>query len=204
MRRVGLRNVALWLAGLVLSVAAAVLCQQIGRLTFRAQVSQLPLQNNPLARNKRPEDFVEITLPGLLRNPPLAVELIPKAQADWSTPEHAMASIRSANTAADADWILLNFVPAERSGVHEMIRDPEVFQRNTDYHRSVRKAEITGSAIYGKFIIIFLHEESEAGQARTVPVTLTRTASGWKQTNALSKDSTFDVVWTALRNGGVR
>ena len=197
-------KVAQVLLALVLSLVSYVLCQQIGRLSFRAKVSELLLQNNPLARNKRPDDFVTVTLPGHLRNPPLAVDLIQRTQADWSTPEHAMASIRSANTAADPDWIVLNFVPAERPEVQKLVRDTEVFQRNTAYYNSVRKAEITGLAEYGKFTLVFLREESGPNQSRIVPVTLTRTASGWKQTNALSKDNTYDVVWTALRSGSVQ
>ena len=189
------RNVLVALVGLTLNLEPNVSCQQAAHLTFRARVSELPLQNNPLARNKRPEDFVEIALPGRLHNPPLLVNLIQKSQADWSTPEDAIASIRSANTAGDA--------PAERAGIRNLMADASVFKRNRDYYNTVRKAEITGSAVYGDYTIVFLREESDPGRTVMVPVTLTKTASGWKQTNALSKDNTFDVVWTALRNGGV-
>jgi hypothetical protein len=189
--------------GLTLSLSSSLLGQQTPRLTFRAPASQLQQENNSLAKNKSPEDLVEVTLPGRLHNPPLPIHLIQKTQADWSTPESAMASIRSANTAGDSDWILLNFVPEERQKLQKLMRDPAVFHKNTEYYSSVQKAEITGWAEYGKFKIVFLREESAAGKGRIAPVTLTRTPSGWKQTNALSGDDTLHLVWAALTSGDV-
>jgi hypothetical protein len=175
--------------------------QDRGRLTFQALVSELGRQTGSFAKNKPPEEAVSVTLPGRLFDPPHAVALIKRSQADWSTPERVIASIRSANTAGDPEWIVQNFVPAERAGIRKMLADPATAGRNRDYYKSVRKVGITGSAQLRDLTIVFVREESDA--ARVLPVTLAKTSSGWKQTNALSSDDTFDVVWMALRSGTV-
>ncbi len=77
--------------------------QDAGRVVFRTKVSELWLQTNSLAKDKQPGEFVETSLPGRLIDPPLAVNLIQRAEADWNTPERALASIRSADTAGDPD-----------------------------------------------------------------------------------------------------
>jgi len=42
-----------------------------------------------------------------------------------------------------------------------------------------------------------------AASATPLVMTLEKTESGYRRTNALSHDSTFDIVWAALRNGEV-
>ena len=178
--------------------------QDAGRLTFRVHVSELGRQTGSFAKNKRPEDLAGVTLPGRLFNPPHPIALIERSRADWSTPEQVIASIRSANTAGDPEWIVQNFVPAERAGIQKMLGDPAIAKRNQDYYKTVRRVEITGSAQLRDLTILFVREESDAGKALVLPITLAKTTSGWKQTNILSDDDTFDVVWTALRSGTVK
>jgi len=197
------------MGGLRLASVMAVLllplrAQDSGRLTFRVLVSELGRQTSSFAKNKRPEDVAGVTLPGSLFDPPHGVALIERSQADWSAPERVIASIRSANTAGDPEWIVQNFVPAERAGIQKMLADSPIAKRNQDYYKTVLKSDITGSAQLRDLTIMFVREESDGGTARVVPVTLAKTSSGWKQTNILSNDDTFDVVWMALRSGTVK
>jgi hypothetical protein len=196
------------MVGFRIASAAAMLlplsAQETGRLTFRALVSELGRQTGSFAKNKRPEDSVAVTLPGRLFDPPHSVAMIERSQADGSTPERVIASIRSANAAGDPEWIVQNFVPAERAEIRKMLADSAIAKRNQDYYKTVRKVGITGSAQLRDLTILFVREESDAGTARVVPVTLVKTSSGWKQTNVLSNDDTFDVVWMALRYGTVK
>ena len=196
--------IGLRLACVVAMLFPPLYAQDAARLTFGALVSELGRQTGSFAKNKRPEDSVSVTLPGRLFDPPHAVALIERSQADWSTPERVIASIRSANTAGDPEWIVQNFVPAERAGIQKMLADSAIAKRNQDYYKSVRKVDITGSAQLRDLTIVFVREESGPGAALVVPVTLVKTSSGWKQTNRLSSDETFDVVWMALRSGTVK
>lgn len=85
-----------------------------------------------------------------------------------------------------------------------MLGDSAIAKRNQDYYKTVRKVDITGSAQLRDLTILFVREESDAGKALVLPITLAKTTSGWKQTNILSDDDTFDVVWMALRSGTVK
>ena len=178
--------------------------QDTGRLIFRAEVSKLWLQTGSYAKTRRPGDCVEVTLPGRPTRPPLPVALIERRAADWSAPERALASIRSANTAGDREWILQNFPPDEQADLRPLLDDAKLVKLNQDHYRAIRGLEITGSAELRGYTVLLTREDLGEGRVRGVPVTLARTPSGWKQTNALSADETFDVVWAALRAGMIR
>jgi len=179
--------------------------QDARRLIFRAEVSELWLRaSSSYAKDRRPGDCVEVALPGRLNRPPLPVVLIERRAADWSAPERALASIRSANTAGDREWILQNFPPDEQAHIRPLLDDAVLVKRNQEHYRAILGLEITGSAELRGYTVLLTREELGEGRTRTVPVTLAKTASGWKQTNALSADETFDVVWAALRAGKIR
>jgi hypothetical protein len=173
-------------------------------LTFQAKVSDLRKQGNALANQKRPADTVEIALRGRLLTAPVPVNLIQRSGADWSTPESAIASILSASMAGDTSWIVENFVPAEREQTIKQLADPEVAQRTRDYYRNLGKVEMMGWVEVRGFHLVFLRGADEDGDTSFLTVTLSKTPSGWKQTNALSGDDTYDVVWAAFHTGGVR
>ncbi|MBZ5608304.1 MAG: hypothetical protein LAP38_08605 [Acidobacteriia bacterium] len=174
------------------------------RLTFQVKVSDLRKPGNSLAKDKRPDDQVTITLPGKLLRPPAAVRLVGRDQADWSTPEHAAASVLSAGAAGEVSWIVENFVPAERARVGQQFSNPEVVKRTRDYYRSLGKVVITGQADVHGVTLVFLLGQDADGDSTLVAAPLSKTASGWRQTGALAGDDTYDVVWAALHTGEVR
>jgi len=151
------------------------------------------------ARNKGPGDCVEVELPGRLNQSPVSVGLVERSAADRSTPERALESVRSANTAGDRGWILENFVAEERKDLASLVDDPGVLARSQDRFRSIQTMEITGSAELRGYTVLFAWETLTERRVRIVAATFAKTASGWRQTNALSSDEAFDVVWAALR-----
>ncbi len=173
------------------------------RLTFRVKVSDFRRQTNSYVKNKRADDFVEIALPGKLFNPAHPVKLISRSQADWSTTEKAAASSVSANTAGDVSWIVECFVPAEREAVAKRLSDPAAAQRARDYFRNLGKISITGWTEVRGFTVLFLQGLEDDGDATLITIALSKTPAGWKQTDALANDDTFDLVWTALHTAGV-
>ena len=173
------------------------------RLTFRAKVSDFRRPSNVLIRNKQPDDAVEVTLPGKQLNPMQPIALVPRAQSDYSTPEHAAAAVVSANTAGDVSWIVDNYLPEQRAAVAEGFSDPDAVQRNTGYYRGLGKISLTGWTDIHDDRVLFLQGLDEDGDATFIAITLAKTPSGWKQTDSLQNDDTFELVWTALHTGGV-
>ncbi len=174
------------------------------RLAFQVKVSDLRRPANALAKGKGPDDLVEVTLPGQLRRPPVPLPLVSRRDADWSTPERAAASVVSASLAGDVSWIAENFVRAEREKIRERLSDPAIASQTFAFFRNMGKVEMTGWAEVQVYRVIFLIGQDEDGDATVATVTLSKTDAGWRQTNALAEDDTFEVVWTALHTGGVR
>jgi hypothetical protein len=174
------------------------------RVTFQAKVADLRKPGNSFARNKRPDDLVEITLPGRMLEVPAVVKLVGRREADWSTPESAVASILSAQVAGDVPWILQSFVPAERNEALKQFADPVAVERGRESYAAMGKFAITGRAEVHGFTVVFVRGEEEDGDSTVLTVNLSKTPSGWKQTDALAHDDTFDVVSIALHTGTVR
>lgn len=194
----------MWATPVLIAVFAHFSCAPRERLTFEAKVADLGRPTNSLAVNKRPDDFVEITVPGRLLPVPSPMNLVGRNEADWSTPDHAIASIVSANIAGDVPWIIENFQIAERDDARKRFTDPAVARRIQDYYRNAGKIETMGWAEVRGFTVVFLRGLDEDGDSTFMTETLAKTPIGWRQTQALSQDDTYDVVWTALHAGRVR
>ncbi|HYL38958.1 MAG TPA: hypothetical protein VEV17_23785 [Bryobacteraceae bacterium] len=184
--------------------AALVSCRLgLDSLTFQAQVANLHRRNNSFAKNKAPTDFVEVTLPGRLMQPPIAVNTVERSQADWSTPERAAGSILSANMAGDVPWIIESYVPAERDAARRQLSDSMAAQRNLDYFRNLGQVDIFCRTEVRGFAVLLLRGVDPDGDVTFLTMVLAKTGSGWRQTNSLADDDTFDLVQTAARTGGV-
>jgi hypothetical protein len=192
------------IAAILIAALAQFSCRLGGdRVSFEAKVSNLR-QTNSLAKGKGPDDLVEVVLPGRLFTPPVAPKHVQRSEADWSTPENAMASILSANMEGDVSWIVENFVPAEHEQAGKQFIDPKAAGRISVYYRGIGIIEMTGQAEVRGFIVVFLRAIDEDGDPNFLTVTLAKTPTGWRQTDALAKDDTFEVIATAVRTGGFR
>jgi len=194
--------------GLLAFAVAAILqsaCGTVGdRLTFRVKTADVQHKANTLLKSKQPDEYVEITLPGKLLNPATPVNMISRSHADWSTPEHAAASILSANAAGDTTWMVENYVPSERESVNKKLSEPNVLQSTQNYYQNLGRISMTGWTELRGYTLVFIRGVDEDGDATVLVLTLSKTPDGWKQTDALAHDDTFEIVWTALHTGGVR
>ena len=176
----------------------------VDRVTFRVKAADVQHQSNSFLKNKGPDETIEMTLPGKLLNPAAPVTLVARDQAGWSTPEHAAQSILSANTAGDASWIVENYVSGERAAIRKQLSEPGVLERTRNYYRTAGKtSETCWTEIHG-FRVLFFQAVDTDGDTTLAAMTLAQTPEGWRQTDALARDDTFEIVWTALHTGGAR
>src|SRR5207249_4500161 len=84
--------------------------------------------------------------------------------AAWIAPERALASIRSANTAGDREWILQNFPPDEQAHIRPLLDDAALVKRNQEHYRAILGLEITGSAELRGYIVLLTREELGEGR----------------------------------------
>ena len=168
-------------------------------ILFRVRVSNVGLRNSSLVQGKPPTDFVELKLLGQLYDSPKHFTPISKQAANWNTPIDAAVADFSAFKADDSNWILADFVPEEEKNVRSLLNDKDAHQQNRRIFETRTERDITGQVKYEQYVIVFVRD---TGQDHPVPLTFKQTSSGWKRTNALSKDETFDIVFSALYNGG--
>ena len=173
-------------------------------LSFEARVSDLHKAGNRLANGKEPEDMVKFSAPGKMLNPLMPLGRVTREQADWSTPEHAAASVISANVAGDLPWIVKNFVSGERPEAGRQLRDPMAAARTRAYFLNLGSAKLMGWAEFGDARVMFLRGDDGDGDASIATMVLAKTDEGWRQTTALGADDRYDVVIAALHHGGVK
>lgn len=183
-----------WCLGLRGSTAA-----NDDEVLFRVKVSNVGLQNSSLINGKQPTDWVEIRLPGHLYDPPKRLSPVSKQAANWNTPIDAAVADFSAFKADDKDWIVEDFVATERAGIVGLVNDKSAREKNKALFGRRTNRFITGTADYKEYSIVFVRD---SGQAHPLPLVFKKTPGGYKRTNALSQDETFDIVFSALYNGG--
>jgi hypothetical protein len=173
-----------------------------GKLLFRVKIQDRGMKTDALDKGKTLGDYSEVTLPGALINPPLKLAPVTKATAKYDTPAAAAAADFSAEKADDADWIVSMFAPDDRADVKSMLADKSIRARNRGIFAHKDARYLRGQATYKNYVLLFIIE----GKLDNTPqvLTLVKTPDGFRRTNALSSDDTFDIVWSALRLGEVK
>ncbi|MEE9240370.1 MAG: hypothetical protein V3U53_04190 [bacterium] len=168
-------------------------------IVFRVQVSKAGLQSSSLVQGKKPNVWVEVRLSGELFNPPLEILPIEKSAASWKTPLEAAKSDFSAFKADDKDWILENFAGEDRESVESFLNNAAMRERNRKTFEAKEFREIKGFCEHNGYVIVMAREN---GEPRFSPLTFKKSAEGWKRTDELAADEVFDMVFSALMNGG--
>jgi len=173
-----------------------------GKLLFRVQIGDRGMKTDAISKGKTLSDYSEVTLPGALIKPPLKLPPVAKANAKFDTPVNAAAADFSAEKSDDADWIVSMFAPADRAGVKSMLADRAMRERNRGIFAHKDARYVSGQANYKNYVLLFIVD----GNLDNAPNVLAfvKTPDGFRRTNALSADDTFDIVWSALRLGEVK
>ena len=173
-----------------------------GKLLFRVQISDRGMKTDAISKGKTLADYSEVTLPGALIKPPQKLAPVAKANAKFDTPVAAAAADFSAEKSDDADWIVSMFAPGDRVDVKSMLADQAMRTRNRGIFAHKDARYVRGQANYKNYVLLFIVD----GNLDNAPNVLAfvKTPDGFRRTNALSADDTFDIVWSALRLGEVK
>jgi len=169
-------------------------------IRFRVKVSDMGLQRSSLLNGKQPNDWVEVRLPGHLIDSPTLFSAVSRGEASWNTPISAAVADFSAFKADDKDWIVEDFVLEEKEKILELLNDKDSRQKNEALFQQRTGRFVTGEANYKEYSIVFVRD---SGQPHAVPLVFKRTTHGYKRTNALSGDETFDIIFSALYKGEI-
>jgi hypothetical protein len=173
-----------------------------GKLLFRVQIGDRGMKTDAISKGKTLTDYSEVTLPGSLIKPPLKLAPVAKANAKFDTPVNAAAADFSAEKSDDADWIVSMFVPADRAAIKSMLADRAMRERNRGIFAHKDARYVRGQANYKNYVLLFIVDGNLDNAANVLA--FVKTPDGFRRTNALSADDTFDIVWSALRLGEVK
>jgi len=173
-----------------------------GKLLFRVQIGDRGMKTDAISKDKTLTDYSQITLPGALIKPPLKLAPVAKSSAKFDTPVNAAAADFSAEKSDDADWIVSMFAPGDRADVRSMLADKAMRERNRGIFAHKDARYVRGQADYKNYVLLFIVD----GNLDNSPNVLAfvKTPDGFRRTNALAADDTFDIVWSALRLGEVK
>ena len=173
-----------------------------GKLLFRVQIGDRGMKTDAISKGKTLTDYSEVTLPGSLIKPPLKLAPVAKANAKYDTPINAAAADFSAEKSDDADWIVSMFAPSDRAAVKSMLADRAMRDRNRGIFAHKDARFVRGQANYKNYVLLFIVDGNLDNAANVL--TFVKTPDGFRRTNALSSDDTFDIVWSALRLGEIK
>jgi hypothetical protein len=173
-----------------------------GKLLFRVQIGDRGMKTDAISKGKTLTDYSEVTLPGALIKPPLKLAQVAKASAKFDTPVNAAAADFSAEKSDDADWIVSMFAPGDRANVKSMLGDRAMRERNRGIFAHKDARYVRGQANYKNYVLLFIVDGNLDNAANVL--VFVKTPDGFRRTNALSADDTFDIVWSALRLGEVK
>jgi hypothetical protein len=198
------RLVAVIIVALVSAISVDVFAQTSGggKLLFRVQIGDRGMKTDAISKGKTLTDYSEATLPGALIKPPLKLAPVAKANAKFDTPVNAAAADFSAEKSDDADWIVSMFAPADRATVTSMLADRAMRERNRGIFAHKDARYVRGQANYKNYVLLFIVDGNLDNAANVLA--FVKTPDGFRRTNALSADDTFDIVWSALRLGEVK
>ena len=198
------RLVAVILVALVSAITVDAFAQTSGggKLLFRVQIGDRGMKTDAISKGKTLTDYSEVTLPGSLIKPPLKLAPVAKANAKFDTPVNAAAADFSAEKSDDADWIVSMFAPGDRANVKSMLADRAMRERNRGIFAHKDARYVRGQANYKNYVLLFIVDGNLDNAANVLA--FVKTPDGFRRTNALSADDTFDIVWSALRLGEVK
>jgi len=173
-----------------------------GKLLFRVQIGDRGMKTDAISKGKTLTDYSEVTLPGSLIKPPLKLAPVAKANAKFDTPVNAAAADFTAEKSDDADWIVSMFAPGDRANVKSMLADRAMRERNRGIFAHKDARYVRGQANYKNYVLLFIVDGNLDNAANVLA--FVKTPDGFRRTNALSADDTFDIVWSALRLGEVK
>ncbi len=175
----------------------------VGPIKFLTKVSSLWVKDSLLTAGKKPNDFVEITLPGELYEPHIVLSEVVKTEVNRKTIQGAVESAFSANKHADIDWIVQNFIQEEQKRARFFFKDKNILEDSKRDANEIVGKYITGKLSYKGDEIVFVEQDYGNGKKIIEAITLKKEKEEYKITNSLTEDEVYDLIFAAISTGTV-
>ncbi len=173
------------------------------KIIFRAKINSLWFKDSISAADKKNKDIIEISLEGEMYDKPQKIVDVSKGKSNNSTPFLLVSSYFSANKKGDLNWIVDNFTNEEQSNVRDLFKNKKLLQDSQKDLQSIKAKYLKGEVHYKDYTILLIEQRYKNGKNVTEAIACKQTSEGWKLTNDLGNDKTFDIVFAAVANGEV-
>ena len=190
---------------------------KVKELTFKANIADLWFKHDGLNDDKTLEkkkdakkeeknimvETADVSLQGEFYKTPTEVHAIPKKQVDRSTIEGLAESVFSAMREGNLKWIAENYVDEEEEQIKDAFKNKNDLKAAKLDFENIKAEHLLGHAIYKDYTLVFIEQEYNIGKKLIETIACKQTTDGWKVTNGLGNDKTFDIVFAALSSGEV-
>ncbi len=174
------------------------------KLAFVTKRANLWYKHAKDLKEKDVSETAQVFLEGELYSSPKTIKEIDKKNIDRSTPEGLIASYISASKKGDVSWIAENFVDEEKDKILNLFKDKKTLKESQEAAKKIQSEVIRGEAKYKGHLLLFIEQEYPKNIKVAETVACRKTTDGWKLTNSLSTDETFDIVFAAVSSGQVQ
>ncbi|GEM_PF-3208347 len=189
---------------------------KVKELTFRAKIADLWFKHDGLnddktlekkkedkKNKKNPPETVDISLQGEFYKNSKEVSIVSKKHIDRGTIEGLAESIFSAMKEGNLKWISENYVDEEEQHIKDAFKNKNDLKAAKHDFENIKAEYLIGHAVYKDYTLVFIEQEYNIGKKLIETVACRQTSDGWKMTNALGNDKTFDIVFAAVASGQV-
>jgi hypothetical protein len=174
------------------------------KLAFVTKRSNLWYKHKKDLKEKDIPEIAQVFLEGEIYSKPNKIKEIDRKNVDRSTPEGLVASYISASKKGDINWIAENFVDEEKDKILNLFSDKKVLKESIEGANKIKAELIRGEAKYKGHLLLFIEQQYPKDLKATETIACRKTQDGWKITNSLSADETFDIVFAAVSTGQVQ
>ncbi len=172
------------------------------KITFRAKKSSLWFKASYDEGNKE-KNTIDVSLDGELYNPSRIIPDVEKKHADTAILEKFLASYFSASRNGDLKWIVDSFVDEEKSNVKNIFKNKKILKDSQKEAQGIKANYLKGLVTYKDYTILIIEQKYKNGKTITEAIACKETKKGWRITNNLGSDKTFDIVFAAVSNGEI-
>ena len=100
-------------------------------------------------------------------------------------------------------WIVENYLDEEQHLVKDAFKDKNELKVAKLDFQNINTEHLIGHAIYKDYTLLFIEQGYNIGKNLIEAIACKQTQTGWKMTNALGNDKTFDIVFAAVSKGQI-
>ncbi len=160
---------------------------------FRALVSSIRLNSDLIAQGKKQDDEATVTLPAILFESPLRIDDVRNTDPHSREEINTVVSYTRANLEGTVSDILSFWMPEEREAKSALLKDPNIFKKNREYHEGEPGLTLIGLIFQERTTSVLVRRSRGV-----IGINLVAVEGGFRLTDHASDDLEVAIVEASL------